>query len=96
MNIYVGNLSDEIDKRDLESVFKEYGKVTSVKLKKDAITGKSKGYAFVTMLSQKETEAAIKGLDGAELKGQILKVREARSESQQWKNMRRKGQGRPF
>ena len=34
MNIYVGNLSDEIDKRDLESVFKEYGKVTSVKLKR--------------------------------------------------------------
>ena len=96
MNIYVGNLSDEVGKKDLESAFKEYGKVTSVKLKKDAFTKKSKGYAFVIMLSQKEAEAAIKGLDGAEIKGQILKVSEARSESQQWKNLRRKGKGRPF
>ena len=96
MNIYVGNLTDEIKKRDLEIAFKEFGKVTSVKMKKDAMTGKSKGYAFVIMLSQNEAEAAIKGLDGTELKGQILKVREARSETQQWKNIRRKGQGRPF
>jgi len=96
MKIYVGNLSDEIGKKDLQSAFKEYGKVTSVKIKKDAFTGKSKGYAFVIMLSPAEAEAAIKGLDGSEIKGQKLKVGEARSDTQQWKSIRRRNHGGPF
>ena len=96
MKIYVGNLSDKIGKRDLQSAFKEYGKVASVKVKKDAFTGKPKGFAFVVMLSNSEAETAIKNLNGFELKGQILKVREARSETQQWKSIRRRDQGRLF
>ncbi len=95
MKIYVGNLTNEIDKDDIKKAFEDFGKVSSVKMKKDQFSGETKGYGFVEMLATKEAETAIKELDGKELKGQILVVREARSESTPWKTMRR-GQKRPF
>lgn len=95
MKIYVGNLSNDIDKDDVKKAFEAFGAVSSVKLKKDMFSGESKGYGFVEMLATKEANAAIEGLNGKNLKGKALLVREARSESNQWKNMRR-GQNRPF
>ena len=77
MKIYVGNLSDEIGKRDLQSAFKKYGKVTSVKIKKDAFTGKSKGFGFVEMPKAGEAKAAIKNLNGYKLAGNIIRVKKA-------------------
>ena len=94
MEIYVGNLSDNVTKTDLKNAFKEYGTVAAIKFKKDLFTKKSKGYAFVVMTSTKEAEAAIKALDGTELKGQTLKIREHRTESESWRRPQ-KG-GRPF
>jgi len=91
MEIYVGNLSDSITKTDLKNVFKPYGKVATVKLKKDLFTKKSKGYAFVVMLNAKEAEAAIEALNGTELKGQTLKVSEYRTETQTWRRPTKKG-----
>jgi RNA recognition motif-containing protein len=95
MNIYVGNLSDDVTKTDLKNAFKVYGKVTSIQFKKDLFTKKTKGYAFIVMLSTAEAEAAIKGLNGTELKGRILKVSETRSETQSWKKSGKRT-GRPF
>ena len=95
MNIYVGNLPADITKTDLKNAFKVYGRVTSVKIKKDLFTKKAKGYAFIVMLSADEAESAIKGLNGTELKGQILKVSEARSDTQSWKKSGKRD-GRPF
>jgi RNA recognition motif-containing protein len=94
MEIYVGNLPDDINKTDLKNAFKEYGKVAAVKLKKDLFTKKSKGYAFVVMLSEKEAEAAIEALNGTDLKGSKLKVSAHRTDSQSWRKPTRKG--RPF
>lgn len=95
MNIYVGNLAENVTKTDLKDAFKAYGKVTSVKVKNDMFTKKSKGFAFVVMLTQSEAETAIKALNGTELKGQILKVSEVRSNNQNWKKSG-KQDGRPF
>jgi RNA recognition motif-containing protein len=95
MNIYVGNLHNDVTKTDLKNAFNAYGKVTSVKIKKDLATKKSKGFAFVVMLSQSESEAAIKALNGTELNGQILKVSEVRSDTQTWKKSGKRN-GRPF
>jgi RNA recognition motif-containing protein len=94
MDIYVGNLPENITKTDLKDAFKAYGKVTAVKLKKDLFTKKSKGYAFVVMLNPKEARAAIEALDGSELKGQKLKVNETRADKQPWR--RDQKMGRPF
>jgi RNA recognition motif-containing protein len=91
MEIYVGNLSDSITKTDLKNAFKPYGKVATVKLKKDLFTKKSKGYAFVVMLNARDAEAAIEALNGTELKGHTLKVSEYRTETQTWRRPTKKG-----
>ena len=86
MNIYAGNLSFEVTQEDLKNAFSDFGEVTSVKVITDQYSGRSKGFGFVEMSNKEEAEAAIKGLDGSELKGRKMKVNEA--------NPRREGGGR--
>lgn len=78
MKMYVGNLSFDSSKQDIESVFSEYGTVTDVHLPTDRDTGRPRGFAFVTMDSKEAMEAAIAGLDGQQVGGRSLKVNEAR------------------
>lgn len=78
MKMYVGNLSFDSSKQDVESVFSEYGTVTDVHLPTDRDTGRPRGFAFVTMDSKEAMEAAIAGLDGQQVGGRSLKVNEAR------------------
>ncbi len=96
MEIYVGNLPDNITKTDLKNAFKQYGRVTTVKLKKDLFTKKPKGYGFVVMLDQEEAEAAIKALNGTEIKGSKIKVGRVRSDVQEWKRSGKSMKNRPF
>jgi RNA recognition motif-containing protein len=78
MSIYVGNLSFDATRDDINEVFVEYGSVKSVKLPTDRETGRVRGFAFVEMSSDAEEEAAIAALDGAEWMGRTLKVNKAR------------------
>ncbi|KAF3885373.1 MULTISPECIES: RNA recognition motif domain-containing protein [Nostocales] len=78
MSIYVGNLSYEIARNDLQQVFGEYGTVKSVQLPTDRETGRVRGFAFVEMETDAEETAAIEGLDGAEWMGRDLKVNKAK------------------
>ena len=78
MNIYVGNLSYRIDDTDLRRIFEEYGEVYSVKIISDKYTGRSKGFAFIEMGSEREGQMAINELDGKEVQGRQIKVNEAR------------------
>ena len=78
MKMYVGNLSFDSTKQDLESFFSQYGSVTDVHLPEDRETGRPRGFAFVTMDSQSAMEDAIKGADGKDLDGRNLKVNESR------------------
>ena len=81
MNIYVGNLSRDITEDDLKAAFEAFGQLTSVNVIKDKYSGEPRGFGFVEMSSDNEAQAAIDGLNGTELKGQSLKVNEARSRS---------------
>ena len=81
MNIYVGNLSLEATEEDLTQAFQAFGKVTSANVIKDRLSGKSRGFGFVEMPINLEAQAAISGLNGKELKGQMLTVSEARPRS---------------
>ena len=81
MNIYVGNLLREATEDDVRQAFEAFGQVTSVKIIKDKYTGDSKGFAFVEMPNSREAQSAISGLDGKDLKGNTLKVNEARPRS---------------
>ena len=78
MNIYVGNLSQEVTEDDLKTAFDAYGKVESLRIIKDNYTGKSKGFAFVEMPDNAEAQAAIDGLNDKDFRGNKLKVNTAR------------------
>ena len=78
MNIYVGNLSFDVTDEDLREAFEAFGQVESASVIQDRFSGKSRGFGFVEMPTQAEAEAAISGLDGADMKGRSLKVNEAR------------------
>jgi len=88
MNIYVGNLSSDIGEGDLQKAFEAFGQVASVTVIKDKFSGESRGFGFVEMPSKNEAQSAIEGLNGQEIKGQILTVNEARPRSE-----RRGGRG---
>jgi len=78
MSIYVGNLSYEVTKEDLTTVFEEYGTVSRVSLPSDRETGRPRGFGFVEMGSDDEETKAIESLDGAEWMGRELRVNKAR------------------
>ena len=81
MNIYVGNLSREVTEDELLEAFEEFGQVESVKIITERGSGQSRGFGFVEMPAEAEAQSAIKGLNGKELKGGMLKVNEARPRS---------------
>ena len=78
MNLYVGNLSFSTTDPDLKDLFAQYGTVTDVHLVTDRMTGRSRGFAFVTMSSVAEGKAAISALEGKNFDGRNLTVNEAR------------------
>ncbi len=77
MNIYVANIPFTLSEEELESVFAEYGRISSVKIIKDRESGKSRGFGFVEMDNDDEGNRAIESLDGAKVKGRELKVKQA-------------------
>ena len=77
MNIFVGRLSYETQEKSLRQLFEQMGEVRSVKIITDRETGKSKGFAFVTMSNQAEGQKAVQNLNGASLDGRNISVTEA-------------------
>jgi RNA recognition motif-containing protein len=78
MKLYAGNLSFETTENDLQDLFEQHGQVGEVKLMMDRMTGKSRGFAFVTMDDKTQAEAALAALNGKEFNGRALTVNEAR------------------
>ena len=78
MKIYVGNLSFDITEDEIEAEFGTYGKVESIAIPSDKISGRPRGFAFVEMSSKSEAEAAITGLNGKTLKDRTIVVNESR------------------
>jgi RNA recognition motif-containing protein len=78
MNIYVGNLSYSVTSDDLRKAFEPFGDVSSANVVTDKFTGQSKGFGFVEMSNKAHGDAAIKALDGKDLKGRAIRVNEAR------------------
>ena len=78
MKLYVGNLSFETTENDLQDLFEQHGQVSEVSLMMDRMTGKSRGFAFVTMNDKAQADAALSALNGKEVSGRALTVNEAR------------------
>ena len=78
MKLYVGNLAFETTENDLQDLFEQHGQVGEVNLMMDRMTGKSRGFAFITMNDDAQAKAAMTALNGKELNGRALNVNEAR------------------
>lgn len=78
MNIYVSNLSFNVQDEDLRGFFAEYGEVTSAKVIMDKFTNQSRGFGFVEMSDNEAALKAIAELDGAAVEGRNIKVMEAK------------------
>jgi RNA recognition motif-containing protein len=78
MNIYVSNLSFNVQDEDLRSFFTPYGEVTSAKVINDKITGKSRGFGFVEMSDDEAAKKAIAELDNGTIDDRTIKVMEAK------------------
>jgi RNA recognition motif-containing protein len=76
MNIYVGNLSWTMTDEDLSSLFTQFGTVTSAKILKDKMNGRSKGFGFVEMDDAEAAKTAIASLNESEIQGRKLIVNE--------------------
>jgi RNA recognition motif-containing protein len=85
MNLYVSNLGFNVTDNDLRKLFEGYGQVSSAKIITDRESGRSRGFGFVEMDSEKDANTAISKLNGKEMDGRALSVsvakeRENRSE----------------
>ena len=76
--LYVGNLPFNTTENELQELFSQAGAVQEVTLMQDRFTGKSRGFAFVTMSSDEEAQNAISKLNGHAMEGRQLTVNEAR------------------
>ena len=76
--LYVGNLSFNTTETDLQDLFAQAGAVQDVMLMQDKFTGKSRGFAFVTMGSEQDAQNAIQQFNGKTVEGRALTVNEAR------------------
>ncbi len=76
--LFVGNLSYTVTENDLEDLFSQYGTVTEVNLMLDRASGRSRGFAFVTLETKEAADAATQALNGKNWEGRNLTVNEAR------------------
>ena len=76
--LYVGNLSYNTSKNDLEQMFTAHGAVVSAQIIADRDSGRSKGFGFVEMGTDQEAQAAIAALNGKDVDGRAMTVNEAR------------------
>lgn len=76
--LYVGNLSFNTTENELQELFSQAGAVQEVTLMQDKFTGKSRGFAFVTMGSEADAQTAITKFNGQTIEGRPLTVNEAR------------------
>ena len=74
MDIYVGNLPYSATEEDVSGLFAAYGPVERVKIITDRETGRSKGFAFVTLGDQSQLNASIEALNGYDYQGRALRV----------------------
>ena len=76
--LYVGNLSFDTTENDLQDAFAAHGTVTEANIMMDRMSGRPRGFGFVTMSSAEEAQKAISAMNGAQLGGRALTVNIAR------------------
>jgi RNA recognition motif-containing protein len=98
--VFVGNISFDTTREQLEELFAQAGEITEVVVPTDRASGRPRGFAFVSFATDEAAAAAIQTLDGKELGGRNLRVNEASAERPQrsfagGSGFSRPGGGRP-
>jgi RNA recognition motif-containing protein len=78
MNMHVGNLAQNVTEDDLRTLFSSFGEVSAVNVIKERSSGQSKGFGFVDMPNNSEADKAMKGLNGTQLKDQLIRISQAK------------------
>lgn len=82
MKLYVGNLPFSVTEIELRETFSRFGDVSKVDLVNDRFTGESRGFGFVEMDDNSNADAAIKGLNGTDLRGRNMTVNQAKPKAE--------------
>ena len=77
--LFVGNLSFNVTENELQDTFATHGTVLEANLMTDRMTGRPRGFGFVTMSTEQEAQTAIDALNGSEIDGRALTVNVARA-----------------
>ena len=77
MNIFIGNLPYKIEEPEIRELFEDYGELLSLKIIVDKETGRSKGFGFAEMADGEGALKALEDLNGAEIYGRNIVVKEA-------------------
>jgi len=92
--LFVGNLSFNTTENDLQDTFAAHGTVVEANLMMDRDTGRPRGFAFITMGTPEEAQAAINELNGKSIDGRALTVNEAKPREERSGSSRPSGGGR--
>jgi len=76
--LFVGNLSFQTTENELQDAFAAHGTVVEANLMMDRVSGRPRGFGFITMSTPEEAQKAIAALNGAQLGGRALTVNVAR------------------
>lgn len=93
--LYVGNMSFNTTEAQLRTAFAQFGNVTDVYIASDRMTGRPRGFAFVTFSTEAESKVAAEKMNGADLDGRALTVNEAKpKEDRAGSGFQSRGNGR--
>src|SRR5207248_6080303 len=82
MKLHIGNLPKSVTEQQLKDLVTPFGEASKFEIAKDS-TGASKGFAFAEFTNDAHANAVIKGLNGKDVSGQVLRVSEARPRSEE-------------
>lgn len=82
--LFVGGISWNLTEEELKEAFSKVGEVEEAKIITDRVSGRSKGFGFVTMKNPEDAEKAIEEMNGVELDGRAITVNEARPQKERF------------
>lgn len=77
MKLFIANIPHQLTEPELNQLLTQYGQVISIKLPIDLENGKRKGFGFIEMRDPSQAQKAIEGLNGMEIHGRKLSIKEA-------------------
>merc|ERR1712060_842974 len=77
--VYIGNLAEDARDRDIEKLFKGYGRVRNIVVKHEG------GYGFAEFDDREDAKDAVKDLDGSSFMGSRLRIEHARDQPSEYR-----------